>query len=103
MTTIVSDTQVKTFLDSYLHFFQVSNSENLSPQVLREVAKQLHVLQTEAPEGIKIFVNEGDMTDIQASIEGPGKLAFFKEIQSYVEIILQSSASFFNFNLISKL
>lgn len=54
-----------------LNMTSVSNSENLSPQVLREVAKQLHVLQTEAPEGIKIFVNEGDMTDIQASIEGP--------------------------------
>ncbi|XP_066923534.1 ubiquitin-conjugating enzyme E2 S-like [Clytia hemisphaerica] len=49
----------------------VSNSENLSPQVLRTVAKQLHVLQSEPPEGIKIFMNEGDLTDIQASIEGP--------------------------------
>jgi len=49
----------------------VSNSENISPQVLREVAKQLHSLQSDAPEGIKVFMNEGDLTDIQASIEGP--------------------------------
>jgi len=49
----------------------VSNSENISPQVLREVAKQLHSLQSEAPEGIKVFLNEGDLTDIQANIEGP--------------------------------
>lgn len=49
----------------------VSNSENISPQVLREVAKQLHSLQADTPEGMKIFVNEGDLTDIQASIEGP--------------------------------
>lgn len=40
--------------------------------MLREVAKQLYSLQTDAPEGIKIFINEDDLTDIQASIEGPG-------------------------------
>lgn len=49
----------------------VSNSENLSPQVLRGVAKQLQALQADPPEGIKIFLNEGDLTDIQATIEGP--------------------------------
>jgi len=49
----------------------VSNSENISPQVLHEVAKQLHSLQSDAPEGIKVFMNEGDLTDIQANIEGP--------------------------------
>lgn len=49
----------------------VSNSENLSPQVLRVVAKQLHSLQSEPPEGIKVFINDGDLTDIQATIEGP--------------------------------
>jgi len=49
----------------------LSNSENLSPQVLRAVAKQLHELQSEPPEGIKVFINEGDLTDIQASIDGP--------------------------------
>ena len=41
--------------------------------MLRAVAKQLHVLQTEPPEGIKVFMNEGDLTDIQATIEGPCK------------------------------
>ena len=37
------------------------------------MAKQLHTLQSNAPEGIKVFINEGDLTDIQASIEGPGE------------------------------
>nr|XP_047143888.1 ubiquitin-conjugating enzyme E2 S isoform X2 [Hydra vulgaris] len=49
----------------------VSNSENISPQILRDVAKQLHSLQSNPPEGIKIFINEGDLTDIHATIEGP--------------------------------
>ena len=35
------------------------------------VAKQLHSLQSEPPEGIKVFINDGDLTDIQATIEGP--------------------------------
>jgi len=49
----------------------VSNAENLSPQVLRQVAKELSSLQSEPPEGITVVMNEGDLTDIQASIQGP--------------------------------
>ena len=30
-------------------------------------------LQQEPPEGIKIFLNEEDVTNIEASIEGPGE------------------------------
>ena len=29
-------------------------------------------LAEDPPEGIKVFVNEDDITDIQATIEGPG-------------------------------
>lgn len=54
--------------------FQVSNVENLSPQVIRGVAKEIADLCNDPPEGIKIFPNEEDITDIQAQIEGPGKL-----------------------------
>lgn len=34
-------------------------------------------LQQEPPEGIKIFLNEEDVTNIEASIEGPGKYSVF--------------------------
>ena len=37
------------------------------------MAKELGDLQKEPPEGIKIHVNEEDLTDIQATVEGPGK------------------------------
>ena len=67
----------------------MSNSENISPQVLREVAKQLHTLQSDAPEGIKVFMNEGDLTDIQASIEGPGQwrnsLLYLTQMNFHIE------------------
>lgn len=53
-------------------FFQISNVENLSPQIIRQLTKELHELVTEPPEGIKVQINEEDITDIQAYIDGPG-------------------------------
>lgn len=48
-----------------------SNVENLSPQIIRQIAKEIADLTKDPPEGIKIFPNEADITDIRASIEGP--------------------------------
>ena len=50
-----------------------SNSENLSPQIIRGVAKELLELTRDPPEGIKVYYNDVDITDIQAAIEGPCK------------------------------
>jgi len=49
----------------------VSNVENLSPQIIRQVAKEISTLCRNPPEGIKLFLNDQDVTDIQATIEGP--------------------------------
>jgi len=49
----------------------MSNVENLSPQCIRQVAKELQDLVKNPPEGIKVLFNERDITDIQAFIEGP--------------------------------
>lgn len=48
--------------------------ENLSPQIIRQVAKEMKELVTNPPEGVKVQLNEADITDIQAIIEGPGKI-----------------------------
>lgn len=53
---------------------QISNVENLSPQIIRRVAKEMSELSTQPPEGIRVILNEDDVTDIQAVIEGPGEL-----------------------------
>ena len=53
-----------------------SNVENVSPQVIRRVTKEVMELAESPPEGIKVFVNEEDITDIQATIIGPGKKYF---------------------------
>ncbi len=52
-----------------------SNVENLPPQVVRKVSKEVVALAEDPPEGIKVFLNEEDITDIQATIEGPGEWA----------------------------
>lgn len=49
----------------------ISNVENLSPQIIRRVVKEMHDLVNDPPEGIKVNLNDEDVTDIQAYIEGP--------------------------------
>lgn len=48
--------------------------ENLHPQIVRQVMREVVELSQSPPEGIKVILNEGDITDIQATIEGPGGL-----------------------------
>lgn len=47
--------------------------ENLSPHVIKQVTKELNKLVTEPLEGIKVLINDEDVTNIEAVIEGPGK------------------------------
>lgn len=70
------------FLRDELSFFNVfsvlcfqtsSNVENFSPQIIKQVAREIHTLASNPPEGIKIYTNDEDITDIQATIEGPSK------------------------------
>lgn len=51
----------------------MSNVENLSPQIIRQVVKEMTEISLNSPEGIKVQINEADVTDIQAIIVGPGK------------------------------
>ena len=48
-----------------------SNVENLSPQIIRQVVREMHNIAAQPPEGIKVVLNEDDVTDIQAFIHGP--------------------------------
>lgn len=48
-----------------------SNVENLSPQTIRHIAKEVADLTKDPPEGIRLIPNDEDITDIQATIEGP--------------------------------
>jgi len=48
-----------------------NNMENVAPQVLRTVMKQAQELAQEKMEGISVVLNDDDMTDIQAIVDGP--------------------------------
>eukprot|EP01111_Echinosteliopsis_oligospora_P008226 TRINITY_DN2374_c0_g1_i1.p1 TRINITY_DN2374_c0_g1~~TRINITY_DN2374_c0_g1_i1.p1 ORF type:complete len:222 (+),score=81.90 TRINITY_DN2374_c0_g1_i1:67-732(+) len=46
-------------------------SEHISPEVIRKIAKEMQELVKNPIEGIKVFLNEEDITDVQATLEGP--------------------------------
>mmetsp|Transcript_16398 Transcript_16398/g.27082 ORF Transcript_16398/g.27082 Transcript_16398/m.27082 type:complete len:245 (+) Transcript_16398:115-849(+) len=49
----------------------MASNENLSPTVVSRLMKELAALTNQPPEGIKILLNEENIADIQADIEGP--------------------------------
>ena len=48
-----------------------NNMENVNPHSIKVVARQVQSLAQEKMEGINLLINEDDMTDIQAVIDGP--------------------------------
>jgi len=52
-------------------FALMATNENLPPNVIRQLAKELKNLDDSPPEGIKVSVNDDDFTTIFADIEGP--------------------------------
>ena len=71
-----------------------ANMENLPPQVIRRVTKEVMGLAEDPPEGIKVYLNEEDITDIQATIEGPGASLHGPELTGLVCNPPPSSPSF---------
>ncbi|KAF7098323.1 hypothetical protein CFC21_100071 [Triticum aestivum] len=49
----------------------MATNENLPPNVIRQLAKELKNLDESPPEGIKVIVNDDDFSTIFADIEGP--------------------------------
>ncbi|KAJ8449726.1 hypothetical protein Cgig2_001382 [Carnegiea gigantea] len=49
----------------------MATNENLPPNVIKQLAKELKNLDETPPEGIKVGVNDDDFTTIYADIEGP--------------------------------
>ncbi|XP_037452065.1 ubiquitin-conjugating enzyme E2 22-like isoform X1 [Triticum dicoccoides] len=52
--------------------FMKATNENLPPNVIRQLAKELKNLDQSPPEGIRVIVNDDDFTSICADIDGPG-------------------------------
>ena len=49
----------------------VSNMENLNPQVTRYIARELHALTTSPLEGVTVLMDERDLTQVEAVLDGP--------------------------------
>lgn len=49
----------------------MATNENLPPNVIKQLAKELKNLDESPPEGIKVGVNDDDFSTIYADIEGP--------------------------------
>lgn len=49
----------------------MATNENLPPNVIKQLAKELKNLDETPPEGIKVVVNEDDLSNICADIDGP--------------------------------
>ncbi|TKY46379.1 Ubiquitin-conjugating enzyme E2 22 [Spatholobus suberectus] len=52
-------------------FLLQATNENLPPNVIKQLAKELKNLDESPPEGIKVVVNDDDFSTIYADIEGP--------------------------------
>lgn len=52
-------------------FPTMATNENLSPNVIKQLAKELKNLDETPPDGIKVIVNDDDFSIIFADIEGP--------------------------------
>lgn len=48
------------------------SNENIAPAVIMSLAKELRKLSCEPLDGIKVVLNEDDVTDVTAEITGPG-------------------------------
>ena len=68
---MVSIYQISLFL-----LWQATN-ENLPPNVVKQLAKELKNLDETPPEGIKVCINDDNFSTIFADIEGPGIELFF--------------------------
>lgn len=52
----------------------------------------MHELQNEPPEGIRVQLNGADISDIQAYIDGPGKIAdrnYFNAVKTLTLLMKQ--------------
>ncbi|PLW38877.1 hypothetical protein PCANC_11181 [Puccinia coronata f. sp. avenae] len=65
-----SDTRIPT------HTPTGNMADNLSSKTLRRINKELNSLRTQPPEGIRIVVNEDDITDLKAWIHGPSETPY---------------------------
>jgi len=56
---------------------QSNPGDNLSPACIRRIMKEIAELVQKPPEGIKVFQNEENISDVEAVIEGPAGTPYY--------------------------
>ncbi|OAV93241.1 hypothetical protein PTTG_05577 [Puccinia triticina 1-1 BBBD Race 1] len=51
-------------------------ADSLSSKTLRRINKEVNSLRTQPPEGIRVLINEDDITDLKAWIHGPAETPY---------------------------
>lgn len=57
-----------------------SNTENIPPQVIKRVLKEINEINSENMDGIRLIPNEQDICDIQAFIDGPADTPYYSGV-----------------------
>ncbi|KAL0648665.1 hypothetical protein Bca4012_046956 [Brassica carinata] len=65
------DRKIGPYLHGHKMNCSVASNENLPPNVIKQLAKELKSLDESPPDGIKVVVNDEDFSQICADIEGP--------------------------------
>merc|ERR1712110_1318280 len=55
----------------------MGNMENLNPQVMRILGKEMQSLKMEPLEGISVILDDQDITQVEAIIDGPADTPYF--------------------------
>lgn len=51
-------------------------ADSLAPRVIKRINKEFNALRTHPPEGMRVIVNEDDITDVKAWIKGPAETPY---------------------------
>lgn len=54
-----------------MSYYINQNTENIPPQVIKRVLKEIAEITAESLDGVRLISNEQDIADIQAYIDGP--------------------------------
>ena len=60
----------------------------MEPREEGNLGSRAMALTADPPDGIKVFPNEEDLTDLQVTIEGPGESGYLLSAHSSVFILL---------------
>merc|ERR1719394_2118973 len=55
----------------------IQNAENLNPQVMRLIGKEIQSLKIESMEGISVVLDDKDLTQVEAIIDGPADTPYY--------------------------